>query len=87
MKIQIIVKNMKEAERLSNICKDYPYDMALYGKDEFAIDPKSELGILALMVPNQKIMTLDTLEMKDTVLPGFLERLDRFLYVDAQAAS
>ena len=48
MIIHIHVNSMKDAEHLSSICKDYPNELFLRS-EKFCIDPKSTLGILAMM--------------------------------------
>ena len=78
MTLHITVGSMKEAERLSDICKDYPYELSL-SADRFCVDPKSTLGILAIMYSARDNMMLDTGEMDDTEFPIFLEKIDHFL--------
>ena len=64
MTIHIHVDSMKEAEHLSSICKEYPNELFLRS-EKFCIDPKSTLGILAMMYSAKDGMTLDTADMPD----------------------
>ena len=59
MNVHIHVDSMKEAEHLSAICKEYPYELYLRS-EKFCIDPKSTLGILAMMYSARDCMYLDT---------------------------
>ena len=81
MIIHIHVNSMKDAEHLSSICKDYPNELFLRS-EKFCIDPKSTLGILAMMYSARDTMYLDTGDMGDTVLPKFVEALHDFIKKD-----
>lgn len=81
MLLHINVGSMKEAEHLSSICKDYPNELALRA-DRFCVDPKSTLGILAMMYSARDNMYLDTGDIEDTVLPEFLKAVDSYLVDD-----
>ena len=81
MNIHIHVDTMKEAERLSHICKEYENEVYLKS-DKFCVDPKSTLGILAMMYSARDNMYLDTGDMGDTVLPKFVEALHDFIKKD-----
>lgn len=83
MLVHIKVENMKEAERLSDICKQYPNELALRG-DRFCVDPKSTLGILAMMYSARDKMFLDTGDIEDDVLPDFLAAVDSYLVCDPE---
>ena len=78
MTLRIAVTSMKEAERLSDICKDYPNELALRA-DRFCVDPKSTLGILAIMYSARDNMVLDTGDIEDDQIPAFLEKIGHFL--------
>lgn len=78
MNIHINVPSMKEAEHLSDVCKDYPNEFALRA-DRFIVDPKSTLGILAMMYSARDRMYLDTGDLDDKELPGFLMKIDSYL--------
>ena len=64
MNIHIHVDSMKAAEKLSSICKEFGNDISLRS-GKFHIDPKSTLGILAMMYSARDGMTLDTADMPD----------------------
>ncbi len=83
MLVHIKVENMKEAEHLSDICKQYPNELALRG-DRFCVDPKSTLGILAMMYSARDKMFLDTGDIEDDVLPDFLVAVDSYLVRDPE---
>lgn len=78
MTIHINVASMKEAERLSDICKNFPNELALRA-DRFCVDPKSTLGILAMMYSARDKMYLDTGDLDDKDLPNFLRQIDSYL--------
>ncbi len=64
MLIPIRVDSMKAAEALSNVCKQFPQEIFLRSH-VYCIDPKSTLGILAMMYSARDGMTLDTADMPD----------------------
>lgn len=74
MHIPIHIDSMKAAEELSMICKQFPQDLYLRA-DAYCIDPKSTLGILAIMYSAKEQMTLDTGELPE----ADLERLQKAL--------
>lgn len=78
MKIHIHVESMKAAEQLSNICKRFT-DEVLLRSEKFCIDPKSTLGILAMMYSARDTMFLDTNEMEDERIPKFVKAISAFL--------
>ena len=47
MKLEVAVNGIKEAEKFSAICQEYPYEMLMRSGD-FCMDPKSMLGVLAI---------------------------------------
>lgn len=79
MLINVNVRTMKDAERLSQICKDYEAELLLRGKDRFCADPKSTLGIFAIMYSARDDMKLDTADMSDSELPGFIHRIEDYI--------
>ena len=83
MNIHVHVDSMKAAEHLSSICKDYPYELYLRA-EKFCIDPKSTLGILAMMYSARDRMFLDTGDLDDDDLPRFLEAIDAYIVKDEQ---
>ena len=76
--IHIHVDSMKAAEHLSSICKQYTNDIFLCS-EKFHIDPKSTLGILAMMYSSRDSMFLDTGSMEDGDLPRFLHQIDAYI--------
>ncbi len=83
MTIHIHVDSMKSAEHLSSICKDYSNELFLRS-EKFCIDPKSTLGILAMMYSARESMYLDTGDLSDRQLPDFLEAIDSFIVRDEE---
>lgn len=83
MTIHIHVDSMKSAEHLSSICKDYSNELFLRS-EKFCIDPKSTLGILAMMYSARESMYLDTGDLSDRQLPNFLEAIDSFIVRDEE---
>lgn len=79
MLIKIQVESMKEAEHLSQICKDYDSEILLRGAGKFCIDPKSTLGICAMMYSARDNMVLDTGDMPEEEVPAFISRIERFI--------
>ena len=81
MNVHIHVDSMKEAEHLSAICKEYPYELYLRS-EKFCIDPKSTLGILAMMYSARDHMILDTGDMDEKVMSRFLRAIDAYIVKD-----
>jgi hypothetical protein len=79
MNIKIHVDTMKDAERLSDICKKFPNEILLRA-DTFCIDPKSTLGILAMMYSARDRMYIDTADMADKEIPVFTEAIGAYLF-------
>lgn len=78
MSIHIHVDTMKEAEHLSAICKEYPYELQLKS-DKFCIDPKSTLGILAMMYSARDNMYLDITELDENLYPKFMADIESYM--------
>ena len=78
MTIHVHVDSMKAAEHLSSICKDYENELFLRS-EKFCIDPKSTLGILAMMYSARDTMYLDTNDLEDADLPGFLKAIEDYI--------
>jgi len=78
MNIHVHVDSMKAAEQLSAICKDYSAELYLRS-DKFCIDPKSTLGILAMMYSARNTMYLDTNDMEDEQIPHLIQAIDSFI--------
>lgn len=78
MTIHVHVDSMKAAEQLSSICKDYSNELFLRS-EKFCIDPKSTLGILAMMYSARNSMYLDTGDLSDKEIPRFLRDIHDFI--------
>lgn len=78
MNIRINIAGMKEAEQLSAICKEYSAEIFLRA-EKFCIDPKSTLGILAMMYSARDSMYIDTGDLDDGEIPGFIKALDSYI--------
>ena len=78
MNIRIQINGMKEAERLSAVCQKFPYEFYLRG-DKFCVDPKSTLGVLAMMYSARENMYIDTADMHDRVLEDFVKAMREFM--------
>ena len=78
MTIHIHVDSMKAAEHLSAICREYPYELQLKS-EKFCIDPKSTLGILAMMYSARDSMYLDITELDENLYPKFLAAIDSYM--------
>ena len=83
MNIHIHVDSMKAAEDLSSICKEFGTDITLCS-EKFHIDPKSTLGILAMMYSARNSMYLDISELDENLYPKFLTAIDSFIVPDPQ---
>lgn len=84
MTIHIHVDSMKAAEQLSNLCKEYPNEMFLRS-EKFCVDPKSTLGILAMMYSARDSMYLDTGDLEDQQMSGFVSRLSAYIVQPEEA--
>ena len=85
MIVHIHVDSMKAAERLSNICKEYDNDFFLRS-EKFCIDPKSTLGIMAMMYSVRNRMFLDTGALNEADLAKFLQEIDGYLVKEENPA-
>ena len=83
MLVHIHVDSMKSAEHLSSICKNYSEEMFLRS-DKFCIDPKSTLGILAMMYSARDAMYLDTGDVGERDLPKLMAEIDQYLVREAE---
>ena len=78
MLIPIRVDSMKAAEDLSSICKQFPEEIFLRSR-VYCIDPKSTLGILAMMYSARDEMTLDTANMSQADAEKLRAALEGFI--------
>ena len=84
MLIKIHVDSMKDAERLSAICREHSEEILLRA-DHFCVDPKSTLGVLAIMYSARDSMQLDTGDMGDIAIKKFIKELADYLPDEEQA--
>ncbi len=78
MKIHIHIDSMKAAEQFSGICKDFTEEVLLRS-EKFCVDPKSTLGILAMMYSARDTMYIDTNDMEDERIPDFADAIKAFV--------
>ncbi len=78
MKIRIQIDSMKEAEKFSAICKKFTEELTLRA-DHFCTDPKSVLGVLAMMYSARDGMYVDTAEMEDKRIAEFSKSIEEYL--------
>lgn len=78
MNIKIQVDNMREAERLSYICNQFPYEMYLRA-NQYCADPKSTLGVLAMMYAEKTNLIIDTGDMPDDAMVNFSGKISEFV--------
>ena len=82
MLIKIRVDSMKDAEKLSAICRNRPEEILLRA-DKFCVDPKSTLGVLAIMYSARDSMILDTGDMEEEeITKKFLRQLEDFIVLE-----
>lgn len=78
MTIHVHVDSMKAAEQLSSICKGFENELLLRS-EKFCVDPKSTLGILAMMYSARNSMYMDTNDMEDQQIPAFLQAIEGYI--------
>ncbi|MEF9896461.1 MAG: hypothetical protein RSJ41_10905 [Clostridia bacterium] len=78
MNIKIQVDNMRDAEKLSYICNGFPFEMFLRA-NKFCADPKSTLGILAMMYTDKNNLIIDTGDMPDEQQKNFVKKIADFV--------
>lgn len=78
MNIPVHIDSMKDAEKLAGICKSLPDEMLLRS-GPYCIDPKSTLGILAMMYAAHHAMYLDTCEMDKEAVERLLGLIKEYL--------
>lgn len=59
MILSVHIDNMKEAEQFSAVLRNYAGDITLKA-DQYCVDPRSILGVLAIMYSAHNNMVLDT---------------------------
>ena len=78
MTLHVRIDTMKDAERLSHILRTYRDEIYLRS-DKLCVDPKSVLGILALMYSARGAMVLDTGDMPDETVAHLILDLNEYL--------
>ena len=77
MTIKVHIDSMKDAEHFSNILRDYSEEFTL-NAGKFCVDPKSALGVLAIMYSAHNNITLDTGDMADTEIPKLAQAISAY---------
>lgn len=78
MLINIKINSMKDAEHFSNIIRRYPAEITLKA-DKFCVDPKSALGVLAILYSSRDNMVLDTGDMEDRDIPSLVRDIQSYI--------
>lgn len=78
MKINIHIESMKAAETFSGICKNFAEEILLRS-EKFCVDPKSTLGVLAMMYSARDSMFIDTNDMEDARIPHLVKAIEAFV--------
>ncbi len=78
MRIPVIIRGLKDAERFSAICQQFPYEFYLRSQ-QYCIDPKSMLGVLAIFHSSPEDVYIDTNEMGDEAIARFTDKAKAFI--------
>lgn len=78
MLINVKIDGMKDAEHFSNIVRRYPAEITLRA-DKFCVDPKSALGVLAILYSARDNMVLDTGDMDDGDIPKLVRDIQNYI--------
>lgn len=78
MKIEVSVEGIKQAEKFSAICQEYPFEMLLRSGD-FCTDPKSMLGVLAIFYSAKEPVVVDTADMDDVSVKKFVQDIEGYI--------
>ena len=78
MNIEINILGLKNAEKFSDICQNYPTTLDLRS-GQFCVDPKSMLGVLAIFYSASDPVFVDTNDMDDETLQKFTKDIDRYI--------
>lgn len=81
MTIKVHIDSMKDAEHFSNIVRRYSAEVTLHA-GKFCVDPKSALGVLALLYSARNNIVLDTGDMSDTEIPELIDEIESFIIPD-----
>ena len=77
MLINVKINSMKDAEHFS-IVRRYPAEITLKA-DKFCVDPKSALGVLAILYSARDNMMLDTGDMDDGEIPQLVRDIKDYI--------
>lgn len=77
MNIEINVLGLKNAEKFSNICQNYPTPLYLRS-GQFCVDPKSMLGVLAIFYSATDPVFVDTGSMDEETLQKFVKDINQY---------
>ena len=78
MKIEISIEVLKNAEKFSAICQDYPFELYLRS-GQFCVDPKSMLGVLAIFYSASDPVFVDTNDMDEETLKKFIKDIAKYI--------
>jgi len=77
MNIEINILGLKNAEKFSSICQNYPTTLYLRS-GQFCVDPKSMLGVLAIFYSASEPVFVDTGSMDEETLQKFTKDINQF---------
>ncbi|MDO4548795.1 MAG: hypothetical protein Q4D04_11895 [Clostridia bacterium] len=83
MTVRVIVDTIHDAERLSKACNQFPYEMYLRA-GSYCADPKSTLGVLAMMYQDKNGLAIDTGDMPDKEQKSFIKAIAGFVREDEE---
>ena len=63
---------------MCSICRDYPGDLSLRS-EKYLVDPKSPLGILAMMYSARNEMYLDITDLDENLYPKFMADIEGYM--------
>lgn len=78
MTIKVHIDGMKEAEHFSNIVRQYSAELTL-NAGKFCVDPKSSLGVLALLYSAHDNIELNTGDMEDATIPVLINDIAAYI--------
>ena len=83
MTIKIHIDGMKAAEHFSNIVRRYEEEITLRS-GKFCVDPKSALGVLAILYSARDNILLDTGDMEDGKIPRLVKDIAPYICAEAE---
>ena len=78
MNIKVHIDSMRDAEHFSNLLRKHPEEMTLNG-GKFCVDPKSVLGVMAMMYSARDEMALNTGDMDDERIPALVREIGSYI--------